>query len=345
MEALRDGRLMRQLEGYTSSVVVDDLSESGRAVDLLHPSARNRSYWLEIAVDGWGGIHTSDTSAVVLTPGACWLASGYDGISLLSQNSSSLLPTVHVASFVVDISSGANCLWTAGMPGGYIHRVQIEQNTITLAEELSTALALTAISVARHGKLLLSHQDGLAWFDPDERTLTPWPLSLNSESVIARIAPEEDAAWVHTSDGTLIFVPSDSPTPHASWQIGQLYDLAPTRGRTCWAATVHGLIRIDVSDSVPTTLNTMASAVSPMCAESCWVASSVGNSISLISSNGEVVRTETVSGIRLLSYSRDYSVLWLVRDDRRLLKLNTDLGLAADIELPQTPWSLRTADD
>ncbi len=86
MEALRDGRLMRQLEGYTSSVVVDDLSESGRAVDLLHPSARNRSYWLEIAVDGWGGIHTSDTSAVVLTPGACWLASGYDGSS--SSNNS-----------------------------------------------------------------------------------------------------------------------------------------------------------------------------------------------------------------------------------------------------------------
>jgi len=345
MEALSNGTLMRQFEGHESSVVIADISESGRTVDLLYPSTRNRSYWLDVAADGWDGIHTSDTASVVLTPGSCWLASDHDGISLLSPKSSSLLPTVHIGSFIVDVSSGANGLWTAGMPGGYLNRVQIEQSTITRIDDLSTALQIAAISVARHGRILIAHQDGLEWFDPDEHTLTPWPLFLSSEPVVARIAPEEDAAWLHTADGTLSFVPSDSEFPHMSWQIGQLHDLVPTEGRTCWAATVHGLIRIDVSDSIPITVSSMASAISPMSSESCWVASSVENQVSLLSANGEIVRRQNIPGIRLLSYSREDSVLWIVRDDDVLLKLNNDLSLAARVELPQTPWALRTADD
>jgi len=328
--------VLRVEEGQPGYTLVEGIPLTGTYVDQT-VSPGQLQYVLEATVDGWNGIHRSDTSAVVQSRGDCWIASGYDHLSLLSARTTSLLPSVSPGTFIVDVSAAEMTLWAAGMPGGVIYGVEASTNGLFLAEDVATSVSIRSISASRStSRILLAHSEGLSWFDPDRHTLEVWQSYSTPYPLVARLSPDEPGAWVWFSDGRVAYLPPDS-SANTVGSLDHIDDLSPTGGRCCWIASPDGLYRGD-ENGVRQILDSPVSSVAGASSEQCWACLTDGSVVS-VSSEGVVGESRALNGFRLCA-SGEEDVVWIAARDTTLWKLTRDLQPTAHLCLFDLPWTI-----
>ncbi len=295
-------------------------------------------YVLEARVRGWEGVHRSDTAYAVPSPGSCWLAFGSDYLSLLCPHTHAFLAGASAGTFVIDVASVGSTLWAAGMPGGIVVGVSVSHGAIVLTEDVATSLLLRAISAsAGTRRVLLAHERGLAWFDPDRHSLHEWPVSLPSPPRIARLCPDGTDAWVWCEDGSLRLVREGGEALELG-SLSSIRDLSPTLGGTCWAGGEWGLFRA----AQGALLRIMPDPVSALWAatpDQCWACLTDGRLV-CVSSDGTVAHAPALDGY-LVAFSPDVPCVWAASTDSTLWKLSPDLSLLARVRMGRLPWCLR----
>lgn len=294
-----------------------------------------RTYVLQVEVRGWAGVHRSDTCIALPSPGACWLAFGSDRVALLSASSPTFLPSTSVGVFVLDVAPGADVLWVAGSPGGTLSCVGLGEEGLFLREDLATSLSLRSLSVsAVSARILLAHGLGLTWYETPARRLVPWEASL-PEPVVARLAPDEDAAWVYCRDESLWFVAPDGAGARALGYCPGVRELSPTTQRHCWVASRSGLFLASQEGlrSVHPHPTRSVASLSPELACAC-----AQSHVFLARADGITQSARAMAGVRISRGEGSY--LWVVTADSSVWKLTPHLQEAARLRLPEQPWAV-----
>jgi hypothetical protein len=335
------GDLLRSFGGTAPASVLQGLLGSGSARDYLYPdSPLERTYWLEVTVDDWDQVHRSDTVLVLLSPGICWVGSGYDGVFLVSPSTSTLFPGMQLGSFLLDLSPERGGVWAAGAPGGMVYRVDESADSIALGEAFMTSLDVSSISAANSGLLLLAHSSGLTWFDPHDYRLDGWVDDAALEPLIVRLAPEALTAWVYTADSRLLRFLNPSPIPAHEWILSGVSAISPTSSDVCWIIAQDDLYRADAQNPSLDHVIQDVTALAARNDQECWVASWYQGTIRLVSAQGATIRSRTLSSPVLLTYAAADSVLWVGDAEHQIWKFLPDLRAAMIATLPADPWSL-----
>lgn len=307
---------------------------------FIDPTSDSRllRYLLEVRVGGWSGIHRSDTSLAIPSPGECWVASGYDHLGLVSPWTSSLLPWVTPGTFIVDVTAKGGALYAAGVPGGILYRVTATAVGPEVTDDAATGLSVKTISASPStSRLLIAHPGGLAWFDPNMHSLDTWPVNHPAEPLGARVAPDEAGAWVWYADQTVAYVaPGGTDLVIRGSRPGPR-DIAPAPRRFCWIGDREGLWRIGEEGMVLIS-PTPALAVAAVSSDQCWACLADG-SVALFSSRGGLIGSVPLEA-RLISVSQDDHTVWVVSRDGSLWKLMPDLRIAACLRLAEEPWAI-----
>jgi hypothetical protein len=329
--------VLRIRETYPPDTVLSDAPLSGTFV-VQESSPEPLRYLLEARVLGWEGVHRSDTSVAVRSPGSCWIASGYDHMALLSPHTTSLLPSVSPGAFVVDVSSIVTSLWAAGMPGGVVFRIEASVAGPFLTEDAATSLSIRSISASwSSSRVLLAHAGGLTWFDPERRSLEAIPLNHSAPPRLARLAPDEEGAWIWFADDTLAYLPPGGGMPTASWKLPDVAELCPVAGRRCWAGAAEGLF-LAGTDGLAEVSGMPVASVAGVSATECWLTSEEG-SVQRMSADGSVMAHRELGGYRVCAAS-EQQVIWVASQDTTLWKLLPDLQIAAQLRLFEPPWAV-----
>ncbi|MBN1423783.1 hypothetical protein JXA88_04430 [Candidatus Fermentibacteria bacterium] len=330
-------RLLRTRPGHGTDTLLADMPSAGTWMD--HPPASGAlRYTVEADVIGWSGVHRSDTSVAALSPGTCWVASGYDHLALVSPFTPSLLPSVSVGTFLVDVSSTGEVLWAAGMPGGVVYRVEASTQSPFVSAHWETSLPLCAITTSpRLNRVLLVHTDGLSWLDPAQHILEPWPATHVCSLRFGRLAPDGEHAWVWYADDSLACLSPGDATPTVFGALSRVVDLSPVSGSWCWVGSGNGLFRADPG-GILAVLAQPVSAVFGMSAERCWVSLEDGT-VRLVTLQGDILESRPLGG-HSLCFDHDSGMLWVVAGEARLWKLSSTLETAADLDLPIRPWAV-----
>ncbi len=340
MDDLEPARLLMRVIGSSTIVVRDGIMGDGSCRHYCDPSESEQAYWIETPVQGWSGLHRSDTSVVISSRGECWVASGYDRVGLFSPYSMSFLPAICLGTFLLDTASSGDSLWAIGSPAGYVHCVIRMDGAPVLIEEMSTGLSLSSFSLSRDHRLLLAHSDGLTWLNPAEYRTSPWQVTLPAMPILVRLSPEGDAAWIWDRDGELLYVPVDSLAPTRQWSIGPLYDMEPSHGGFCWAATASGVIRVNREESSMREVEIPARIVSVVDSTSCWASVPEERHVVLVHADGTMGACYEGFSASALDYSKKDAVLWVSTIDARLLKFLNDGRVAANTSLDEAAWTL-----
>lgn len=340
MEDLEPATLLLNLIDTFPVVVREGISEAGSCRHFYASSEMQQAYWIETPVQGWAGLHRSDTSVVISSRGECWVASGYDRVGLFSPYSMSFLPVICLGTFLLDTASSGDSLWAIGSPAGYVHCVIRVDGAPVLIEEMSTGLSLSSFSLSRDHRLLLAHSDGLTWLNPAEYRTTHWQVVLPAMPILVRLSPEGDAAWIWDREGELLYVPVDSLAPTKRWSVGPLYDMEPSQGGFCWAATTSGVIRVNREESSIREVEIPARAVSVVDSISCWASVPEERRVVLVHADGTMGACYEGFSASALDYSKKDAVLWVSTIDVRLLKFLNDGRVAANTSLDEAAWTL-----
>ena len=330
--------LLRIAEGQPADTLVREIPLSGAYVDR-EPALGTLRYVLEARVEGWSGIHRSDSSLAVTSTGDCWIASGYDRLSLLSARTTSLLPSVSPGTFIVDVSAAATTLWAAGMPGGVVYGFEASSAGPFLTEDVTTSLSIRAISASRiTTRILLAHSEGLSWFDPDRHTLEEWQLDNAAAPVLARLSPDEAGAWVWFSNDSLAYLAPGSPSPVVVGSLEDISDLSPACDRCCWIGCAGGLYRGD-ENGILRVLDSPVSAVAGALPEWCWACLTDG-SVIVVASDGVILHASRPMGAYRVCASSEEAVVWVACSDTTLWKLSPGLQPWAHLRLFELPWAI-----
>jgi hypothetical protein len=340
---IEGGELLRSYGGTAPTSVLQGLLGAGSTRDYLYPeSPLGREYWLEVTVDGWNGVHRSDTAAVILSSGMCWVASGYDGVFLVSPTTSALFPGIQLGSFLVDMAPDRRSVWAAGAPGGIIYQVEESADSIIRSESFSTSLDVSSITVGNDGMVLLAHSSGLTWLDPRDYSLDPWVEDPEMRPTMVRLAPDTMTAWAYAGNSHLLRFTYPSTVPTGDWAIQGVSAISPAPNDVCWIAAQGDLYRAETIGTSVSRVITNVTALAAVDDQRCWVADQSLATVRLVSGQGAIIRSCDVSSPGLLAYSASDSMLWVAGTDRKIWKFLPDLRTAMKVIFPTDPWSLAT---
>ena len=337
-------RLLMSSPDTPTVVLRDDISQNGDLkVYFGTVDSDERSFWMELAVDGWSGIHTSDTTSAIFSSGECWIAHGYDDISLYSPEIDTYLPTRSLGTYLVDGCCSGSSLWMIGTPGGILYFVSINGEGISLDHSLSFGYALKSCDISNDGRLLISHGDGLIWYDSYWAETESWLIDIQSEIRYARLTPEDDGVWIWDESDSVSFIPAGEELPLNTWFVPDIIDLSPAFGRKCWIASENGVIYLNGNNGEMELFNFSCRSVAPASNDYCWISLPSDNKIVMIDRFGRVIRTiDTIDEPQELAHNPGTNVLWCGTYDKTLLKVLTDGRIASVASLPESPWFICT---